>query len=181
MAINRVAVFCGSSPGNNPIFIQEARNLGEVLAQHTIGVVYGGASIGIMGALADSAIAHGGEVIGVIPKGLMKREVEHNGISKLLVVEDMHTRKNLMAGLSDAFITLPGGFGTFEELLEMITWNQLNIHQKPIFILNVDGFYDPFHDFVEKTIAHGFIRETNRNLYQMVSNIPELLEKIIRF
>src|SRR5512133_2919831 len=140
--MDSVCVFCGSSPGANPAYLQAARTVGDLLARRRITVVYGGGRIGIMGAVADSALAAGGKVIGVIPKSLVTREVAHLDLADLRVVGSMHERKALMSDLSDGYLVLPGGLGTLEELFEVATWAQLGIHSKPIALLNVDGFYD---------------------------------------
>src|SRR6185437_17018056 len=140
--IKRVCVFCGSSFGKRPAYREAAEGLGRLLAEHGIGLVYGGGCVGLMGALANAVLACGGEVIGVIPDSLMRRVVGHRGVTKLHVVETMHERKKLMADLADAFIALPGGYGTLEELLEAVTWSQLGIQQKPCGLLNVENYWD---------------------------------------
>ena len=177
--IHRVCVYCGSSPGSEPEFTHDAAVLGKLLAQNNIELVYGGASIGVMGAVANSVLENGGNVTGVIPHGLFKREVAHNSLTKLLVVDSMHERKALMAQLSDAFITLPGGFGTLEELFEMITWTQLGIHQKPIFLLNTLNFYDPLAQFIDGITEKGFIRPTEKKLFTIQSTPQEIVEDIL--
>lgn len=184
MALNHiksVCVYCGANPGNNPDYVKEALELGKLLAKNNINLIYGGASIGVMGAIADSVIEHGGNVTGIIPHGLFQREVAHNGISKLLVVDSMHERKALLANLSDALITLPGGYGTFEELFEMITWNQIGIHQKPIYILNTAGFYNPFQAFIDNVIKNGFIRDTVKQPYQILETPDAIIDALSKF
>jgi uncharacterized protein (TIGR00730 family) len=176
--VKSICVYCGANSGSNPVFVAAAKELGKLLAENDIGLVYGGASIGIMGALADSVLEHGGHVTGIIPHGLFQREVAHNGISKLLVVDSMHDRKSLIAHLSDAIVTLPGGYGTFEELFEMITWNQIGIHQKPIFILNTAGFYDPFQAFISNVIENGFIRDTVKQPYKVLEKPVDVIEEL---
>lgn len=176
--MRRICVFCGSAPGTDPDVVEEARRLGRAMAGSGIGLVYGGASIGVMGAVADACLEAGGDVTGVIPKTLLKREVAHRGITKLIVVDSMHTRKAQMAVLSDAFIALPGGFGTFEEVFEMITWNQLGILTKPILLVNVNGFYDGLDAFVRHAAASGFIREPALDLYELVPDAQSALERI---
>ncbi|MCH8523766.1 MAG: TIGR00730 family Rossman fold protein [Balneolales bacterium] len=173
--INSVCVYCGSSPGNDPIFSAEATKLGKLLAEHNIQLVYGGASIGVMGALANAVMKHGGKVTGIIPHGLFKREVAHQGITSLLVVDSMHERKALMAQMADALITLPGGFGTLEELFEMVTWNQIGIHNKPIYMLNTMGFYTPLLSFIEHTVKSGFIKDGQQQLISVTKTPEELM------
>lgn len=152
-----VAVFCGSKTGNDPQFVQDAANLGELLAKNGFDIVYGGASIGMMGALADHAIANGGRVTGVIPEVLVAWERQHKGLSELIVTEDMHIRKKTMYEMCSAAIILPGGYGTLDELFEMLTWNQLSIHDKKIYILNTAGFYDHLILHMESLEAKGFL------------------------
>jgi uncharacterized protein (TIGR00730 family) len=159
--VNRICVFCGSAEGNDPAILDEARTLGRLLAENGIGLVYGGAGIGVMGVLANACLDAGGDVTGIIPRTLMRKEVAHRELTKLIVVEDMHQRKALMADLSDAFIALPGGFGTFEEIFEMVTWRQIRIHTKPLVLVNTNGFYDGLNAFVTHATNTGFIRETN--------------------
>ena len=141
MAIQSLAVFCGSKTGNNPLFIQHATVLGELLAKHQVKLIYGGGSAGIMGSIADSVMKNAGEVKGVIPKMLLEWEVQHRGITELIISDDMHERKRIIYSLCDAALILPGGFGTLDELFEILTWNQLTIHNKNIFIMNSGGFY----------------------------------------
>lgn len=179
--VKSVCVYCGANSGNNPAFVEAAEELGKLLAENNIQVVYGGASIGIMGALAESVLRHDGYITGIIPHGLFQREVAHNGISKLLVVDSMHDRKSLIANLSDAIITLPGGYGTFEELFEMITWNQIGIHQKPIFILNTVGFYDPFQSFIKNVIDSGFIRDKVKQPYKVVNTPRDIIDELTAY
>jgi len=160
--MKRVCVFCGSRTGRNPAYVDAARGLASVLARRRIGIVYGGAGVGIMGALADAALAEGGEVIGVIPESLMQRELSHRHLTELHVVSGMHERKALMGSLSDGFIALPGGLGTLEEFFEVLTWNQLGIHAKPCGLLNVEGFYDALTSFLNHTVAEEFVPEAHR-------------------
>ncbi len=155
--IGRICVFCGSRPGGRDEYVDQARRLGELLTSRDIGLVYGGASVGLMGAVADAVLNAGGEVIGVIPEALAVKELAHQQVGDLRVVGSMHERKALMAELSDAFIALPGGFGTFEELFEMVTWAQLGMHRKPFGILNVAGFFDGLLALVDHAIEEGFI------------------------
>jgi uncharacterized protein (TIGR00730 family) len=173
--MKRVCVFCGSAEGNDPDILAEAVELGKLLAERNIGLVYGGAGIGVMGTLANACLAAGGDVTGVIPRTLMRKEVAHAGLTKLLVVEDMHTRKSIMANLSDGFIALPGGFGTFEEVFEMVTWNQIRIHSKPLVLVNTNGFYDGLLSFINHASLAGFIRETNLELLPVAANSRKAL------
>ena len=160
----RICVFCGSSPGRGDTYRDAAARLGRLLAESGIGVVYGGASVGTMGVVADAALGAGGEVVGVIPQALVDREVAHTGLTDLHVVADMHERKALMAELSDGFIALPGGAGTLEELFEVWTWAQLGLHTKPIGLLDVAGFYEPLAVLLDHMVAEGFLAATNRDL-----------------
>jgi uncharacterized protein (TIGR00730 family) len=157
--MKRVLVFCGSSPGRLPEYAKGASELGRVLAERRIELVYGGARVGLMGALADAALAGGGTVIGVIPSRLVDHEIAHAGITKLHVVETMHERKSLMAELSDAVIALPGGSGTLDELFELFTWKQLGLHRKPIGLLDVAGYWQPMLAFLEHAVNERFLRE----------------------
>lgn len=170
----RVCVFCGSNSGENPLYVATARDLGATLARRGLGVVYGGAKVGLMGTLADAALAHSGEVIGVIPEKLQSREIAHDGLTELFVVESMHARKTMMAHLSDAFIALPGGWGTLEETFEVVTWTQLRYHVKPVGLLNVGGYYDRLLDFVEHAVHEGFILPEHRRILHSAST-PEAL------
>lgn len=176
-----IAVFCGSSSGNSPEFVKQATLLGEKIAQKGLGVVYGGAHVGLMGAVADGVLSRGGKVIGVIPEFLKKKELEHKNISEIHVVETMHERKALMNKLSDAVIALPGGYGTLEELYEMLTWSQLALHKKPIGILNVDGYYDPLIEMSEKMIENGFLKDEYRKILIVEKNIEDLLDKMDKY
>jgi hypothetical protein len=170
----RICVFLGSSMGVSPAYGAAARDFGALLARRGIGVVYGGGAIGLMGLVADGASKAGGEVIGVIPDALRAREQDHSGLSELHVVANMHERKAMMAELSDAFVALPGGIGTFEELFEVWTWSQLGYHAKPCALLNVNGFYDAMRSFIDHVVAEGFLREEHRDML-MVHQDPEVL------
>ena len=172
----RVCVYCGSSGGNDPGYEEAARGLGAFLAGRGIGVVYGGARVGLMGAVADGALSAGGSVIGVIPEKLRSREVAHLGLTELFVVDSMHARKTMMAYMSDAFIALPGGWGTLEEIFEVTTWSQLNYHMKPVGLLNVKGYYDRLLEFINHASAEGFIRPLHRGLMQSAATPEALLE-----
>ena len=179
--IRRICVFCGSRPGSRPEYLDAARQFGSLLAERRIGLVYGGASVGVMGALANAVLGGGGEVIGVIPEGLVRREVAHHHLTEQRVVGSMHERKALMAELSDAVIALPGGFGTFEELFETITWSQLGIERKPIGVLNVGGFYDGLLALVEHAIEEGFVPAPDRALILHAAEPDVLLDRIVDY
>ena len=159
-----VCVFCGSSVGNNPEYRHTAGRLAHELTRRNIGLVFGGGRVGLMGVIADTVLAAGGHVIGVIPHALVAREVAHKGLPDLRVVNSMHERKAMMAELSDAFIALPGGFGTFEEFCEVVTWTQLGLHRKRCGLLNVRGFYDPLLGLFDRAVADGFVKASNRDL-----------------
>lgn len=173
----RVCVFCGSSMGFSPGYAEAATALGKLLAQRGIGLVYGGASVGTMGAVADGALAAGGEVIGVIPESLSRVEIAHAGLSELHVVADMHQRKAKMAALSDAFLALPGGAGTLEELFEVWTWAQLGLHAKPIGLVDVAGYYAPLMSFAEHMVAEGFLGAGYRDLLTIDADPAVLLDR----
>jgi uncharacterized protein (TIGR00730 family) len=170
-----VCVFCGSSPGAHPDYEAAARDLGAALARAGERVVYGGASVGLMGALADAALAAGGEVIGVIPRALIEREIGHPGLTELRIVESMHERKALMADLADGFVALPGGVGTLEELFEVWTWAQLGLHGKPCALLDTDGFYAPLVAFLDHQVDAGFVRAPHRAMLVTAHSPEELL------
>jgi uncharacterized protein (TIGR00730 family) len=177
-ALRRVCVFCGSSSGAHPAYAGAAREVGTTLARESIALVYGGGRTGLMGILADAALAAGGEVIGVIPDHLEQREVAHTGLSDLRVVRSMHERKAVMAELSDAFVGLPGGLGTMEEFFEVTTWNQLRIHAKPAGLLNVRGYYDLVDRFLAHAVDEGFLRAEQRALITVSRDLPALLESL---
>ena len=172
----RICVFCGSSSGLNGAYADAAVALGRCLAERQIGLVYGGASVGLMGVLADTVLASRGEVVGVIPKALSDLEVAHRHLTELHVVGSMHERKALMADLSGGFIALPGGFGTAEELCEIITWGQLGFHRKPIGLLNVDGYFDSLLAFFDRAVHDGFVHSAHRGLVIDSSSPEEILE-----
>lgn len=174
----RLCVYCGSSIGAQAVYREAAVELGTLLAQRGIELVYGGGHVGLMGAIADAALAAGGQVIGVIPRALMDRELGHTGIQDLRVVADMHERKMTMAGLADAFVAMPGGWGTIEELTEMLTWLQLGIHAKPIGLLNVAGYYDAFLAFAGTMVDQRFVRTEQRSLLTVASRPDMLLERL---
>ncbi|MBN6036688.1 TIGR00730 family Rossman fold protein [Amycolatopsis sp. 195334CR] len=174
--MKRVCVFCGSSPGNSPVYTEQAAALGKLLAERGIGLVYGGASVGTMGVVADAALAAGGEVIGVIPGHLMSAEVGHHGLTELHVVDTMHERKAMMAELSDAFLALPGGAGTLEELFEVWTWAQLGLHAKPLGLVDVAGYFEPLRKFVDHMVDEGFLRAQHREMVSVDPDPRVLLE-----
>jgi uncharacterized protein (TIGR00730 family) len=176
--MKRIVVFCGSSSGTDPVFQEQAYKTGELLARQGIGLVYGGAKVGLMGSVADGALAHGGEVIGVLPKFLSGKELGHVGLTDLILVENMHERKTKMHELSDGVIALPGGFGTLEELFEMVTWGQLGLHRKPVGVLNVAGFYDDLSQLLETMVARGFLKADNQRMLLFADTIEELLDKM---
>lgn len=171
-----ICVYCGSSSGNNKSVKEHAILLGEMMCQREHNLVYGGASRGIMGILADSVIQNGGEVVGVIPKNLFKREVAHQGITKLITVDGMHQRKSIMADRADAFLALPGGFGTLEELFEIITWNQIGIINKPVVVYNLDGYFDSLIRMIDHAVDTGFIKPKNRKILQVAETLEDCLE-----
>ena len=164
MTLRRLCVFCGSSTGHQPTYREAAVSLATAMTRRGIDLVYGGGNVGLMGIMADSVLARGGHVIGVIPEMLVSREVAHLGLPDLRVVRTMHERKALMASLADAFVALPGGFGTFEELCEVITWTQLGLHPKRCGVLNVSGYYDPLLAQFDRAVEDGFIKPVNRQI-----------------
>jgi uncharacterized protein (TIGR00730 family) len=174
MSMDAVCVFCGSRDGNDPAYVAAARETGAAIARRGWKLVYGGGHVGLMGALADAALAAGGEVIGVMPRALLTREVAHPGITRLHLVTSMHRRKALMSSLSDAFLTLPGGYGTLEEFFETLTWAQLGLHTKPCALLDVAGYWDPLLAMVDNTIVEGFVPEEHRRLI-LTSHDPDAL------
>ncbi len=176
--MKRLTIFCGSSTGNLPLFAEEAQKAGALLASKKIGVVYGGAGIGLMGAVANAALQHGGEVIGVIPEFLKTVEIAHASLTQMIVVNTMHQRKAKMNELSDGAIALPGGFGTMEELFEMLTWSQLGLHSKPIGLLNTAGFYNPLLQMIHSMTEHGFLKPEHHRLLLSDEQLPALLEKM---
>lgn len=179
--MQRICVFCGSSFGARPAYRDAAVEVGTLLAGKGIGLVYGGSNIGLMGALADAALSSGGEVIGVIPQALVAKEVAHRGLTELRVVATMHERKALMAEFSDAFLALPGGYGTLEEFLEAVTWSQLGIHRKPCGVLNVAGYYDSLLAFFDKAVEERFFRPENRALVLADSRAEILIDRLLSY
>ena len=175
--MDRSCVYCGTRPGNDPAFLAAAESFGRLLADRGIGLVYGGGDVGLMGAAADGALADGGEVFGVIPEALFEREVAHEGLTELAVVDSMHTRKRRMAELADGFVALPGGFGTLEELVEMVTWAQLGFHTDPCGLLNVAGYYDGLVSFFDAQVDAGFVEPAHRALLTVTDDPAELLAR----
>ncbi|MEM6834801.1 MAG: TIGR00730 family Rossman fold protein [Pseudomonadota bacterium] len=175
--VKRLCVFCGSSSGKDPIHVEAGRQVGAALAKRGISVVYGGASIGVMGAVADGAMQAGGEVIGIIPKAITEFEVAHDHLTELHVVDTMHERKAMMADLSDAFIALPGGIGTMEELFEVWTWGQLGYHNKPFGLLDVAGYWTLLEDFLDAMVEKGFLRPMHRAMVFNETSLDVLLER----
>ena len=179
--LRAICVYCGASTGHAPTHAAAASLLGAELARQQITLVYGGGRVGLMGVVADAVMRAGGEVIGVIPKALMDTEVGHEHISRLLVVKDMHERKAMMSDYADAFIALPGGLGTLEELFEMLTWSQLGFHEKPIGLLNVNGFYDGLLDFIAYQVREGFVRPEHAKLLLNDAQVSALIEQLQSF
>ncbi len=177
--MRRVCVFCGSSAGKDPVHVEAARATGRTLARRGIGVVYGGGSVGLMGALADAALAAGGEVVGVIPRALQLRELAHAGLTALHVVGSMHERKARMAELSQGFVALPGGIGTLEEFAEIVTWAQLGLHQRPCGLLDVAGYWRPLVALLDHAAEEGFVRPEHRALVLVASDPDELVERFL--
>ena len=172
----RVVVYCGSAPGADPAYLLAETALGRALAEAGIGVVYGGANVGMMGAVADAALAADGEVIGVLPEILGDREIAHAGLTKLIFTETMHVRKAKMLELSDAVVALPGGYGTLDELMEAVTWAQLKIHTKPCILINILGYYDGLLSFLDATVEAGFLKPGNRKLIRVAPGVTEVLQ-----
>jgi uncharacterized protein (TIGR00730 family) len=179
--VKRVCVFTGSSSGTKPEYSAAAAELGRQLAARGIGLVYGGAHVGLMGAVADAVLAQGGEVIGVIPEALVAKEVAHTGLTELRVVGSMHTRKALMADLADGFLALPGGWGTLDEFFEILTWAQLGIHRKPCGLLNVGGYFDGLLAFMEHSITEGFVRREYQSMVTVSDSPADLLERLATY
>lgn len=174
-----IAVYCGASNGAKPIYADAARQLARALVDHNIALVYGGGKVGLMGVIADEVLRLGGEATGVIPRALVEREVGHAGLTRLFVVKDMHERKAMMADLSEGFIAMPGGFGTLEELFEMVTWAQLGIHAKPIGLLNTEGFYDGLVGFARHQQEEGFVRPAHAALMNIDADAEALVRKLL--
>jgi uncharacterized protein (TIGR00730 family) len=178
MMLRHVCVFCGSNRGNQPVYLRAAQEVGQLLSQRGIGLVYGGGNVGLMGAMADACLGQGGRVVGVMPRALVEKEIAHLGLTELHVVESMHERKALMADLADAFIGLPGGYGTWEEFCEVLTWSQLGLHRKACALLNVNGFYDPLLAMANRAVEEGFLREVHRELLLADTDPVSLLDRL---
>lgn len=176
--MKRITVFCGSSFGTEAIYTEQATLLGQTFAKENIELVYGGANVGLMGAVADGVLNNGGKAIGVLPNFLRSKEIAHLGLTELILVESMHERKTKMNDLCDGVIAMPGGFGTLEELFEMLTWAQLGLHKKPIAILNINGFYDSLIGLTETMVDKGLLKEANQKMLLVSDNIPDLLHQM---
>lgn len=176
--MKRICVYCGSSLGSRPEYEETSKLLGETLAKNKIELVYGGSKIGLMGELSNEVLKNNGNVIGVMPRGLFTVETASENLTKLIQVETMHERKQTMADLSDGFIALPGGLGTFEELFEMLSWARIGIHQKPIGLLNISHFFDPLVNMLQNTCNEGFMKESNMNLFSVSNDPSELIKKM---
>ncbi|QCP48760.1 TIGR00730 family Rossman fold protein [Trinickia violacea] len=176
-----VCVYCGSSFGVKPVYAKAAQSFGRALVEAGLTLVYGGGRVGLMGTIADEVLAAGGRAIGVIPELLVNKEVGHRGLSELHVVPDMHQRKKMMADLSDAFVALPGGAGTLEELFEVYTWAQLGYHHKPVALYNIDGYYDPLVTMLEHTVQEGFMQQTYLDILQIDTDAAALIDKVKRY
>jgi len=179
--VQRACIFCGSSPGARPAYTEAAEDLGMLLVQNGITLVFGGATVGLMGRIADTVVSEGGEAIGVIPQALVDREIAHLGLTDLHVVDTMHERKQRMADLSDAFVALPGGLGTLDELFEIYTWGQLGMHRKPIGLMNVEGYFDGLVGFLEHAVAERFVREDHRDMLIIEEEPTPMLERLQSF
>jgi uncharacterized protein (TIGR00730 family) len=178
--VKKVCVFCGSALGRRPAYARSARTLGRALLRRRLGLVYGGGSIGLMGVVADAVMAGGGEVVGVIPRALARKEIAHHGLTRLEVVASMHVRKARMAELADAFVALPGGIGTLEELTEVLTWGYLGLHAKPVGLLDVAGYWDPLIRLLDHAVDEGFLRPTHRRLVVVDGSPSRLLDRLAR-
>jgi uncharacterized protein (TIGR00730 family) len=179
--IKSIAVFCGSSFGNNPCYREAAVQLAQVLAEKNIALIYGGATVGLMGVIADAAVAAGAKVIGVIPKALADIEISHTGLTQLHIVDDMHERKALIASLADGFILFPGAAGSLEEFFEVYTWAQLGLHKKPCGILNVNNYYGHLLDFLNHSVSEGFLKIKNHEMIFVETRMENLLEKFANY
>ena len=177
--LRRVAVFCGSALGSNPAFVAEARALGAAIAAAGLGLVYGGANIGLMGAVADAALAGGAHAIGVLPEVLVSREIAHDGLTQFEQVPTMHERKARMVELADAFLVLPGGYGTMDEMVEVVTWAQLGLHAKPCILINTAGYWDGLLAFLDSAVAAGFVKPKNRGLVRVAASAKEAVRMAV--
>jgi hypothetical protein len=178
--VERICVFCGASSGRRPVYLEAARAFAATAVARGLGVVYGGGRVGMMGAVADAALAAGGEVIGVIPRELVERELAHDGLTELHVVDSLHERKALMAELADAFVALPGGFGTLDELAEQLTWSQLGLHGKPVGLLDVDGYWRPLVELARHMTDEGYVREADLRAVAVAGDATGLLDALER-
>ena len=181
MTLENICVYCGSNSGRQPVYAEAAVAFGQTLAERGIGLVYGGSSVGIMGTLADAVLAHGGRVIGIIPDALVKKEVAHRNLTEQYIVGSMHERKRMMADKSSAFVALPGGAGTMEELFEVWTWAQLGLHTKPCGLLNVAGYYDKLEAFLDHTVAEAFMRPEHRAMLMIERDASALLQRFAAY
>jgi uncharacterized protein (TIGR00730 family) len=179
--LHRLCVFCGSSLGVRPAYAEAAKQIGELLGKRQIELVYGGSRLGLMGVLADACLSSGGRVSGVIPRALVDKEIAHRGLTKLHVVNSMHERKALMADLADAFVALPGGYGTWEEFCEVLTWSQLGLQRKPCALLNVNDYYGPLLTMVERGVHEGFLRDVHRDLLLADKDPTRLLDRLVSY
>jgi uncharacterized protein (TIGR00730 family) len=179
--VKYVCVFCGSSAGDDPVFAEAAVSLGASMVERGYGLVYGGASVGLMGTVADTVLQRGGDVVGVIPAALAAKEIAHQGLTELLVVDSMHARKAAMAERADAFVALPGGMGTLEEVFEVLTWAQLGIHAKPCGLLDVGGYFDALLHFLDNAVSHRFLRPQHREMLIVASQADDLLDRFERY
>ena len=179
--MRRICVYCGSSPGNKPVYAEAARELAGVLVRHDLELVYGGADKGIMGVISDAVLELGGRVHGVIPRMLMEKEIAHQGLTELHVVNSMHARKTMMAALSDGFIAMAGGFGTLEEIIEIVTWGQLRFHDKPCGLLNTAGYFDKLVAYLDHANAEGFLRGENRDMLLIDADPAALVRQFARY
>jgi len=179
--LRRVCVFCGSSPGIQTSYARVADELGWLLAERSIELVYGGGNVGLMGRIADACLSRGGRVIGVIPRALVEKEIAHRGLTELRVVESMHERKALMADLADAFVAMPGGYGTWEEFCEVLTWSQLGLQRKACALLNVSGYYDPLLHMADRALEQGFLRNEHRELLLADTDPGRLLDRLASY
>jgi uncharacterized protein (TIGR00730 family) len=177
--MRRIAVYCGSADGNHPVYRAEASALGAAIAAAGLGMVYGGANVGLMGAVADAALAGGAEVIGVLPEVLAGREIAHKHLTRLETVDTMHQRKARMVQLADGFLILPGGYGTLDEMLEIVTWSQLRIHAKPCILINTLGYWDGLLRFLDSTVDAGFLKPENRALLQVAPNAADAVSRAV--
>jgi uncharacterized protein (TIGR00730 family) len=179
--IKVVCIYCGSSKGRDPLFSETAHNLGQYLASKEISIIYGGAQVGLMGSLANGSLTCGGEVIGILPSFLSIKEIAHDNLTETIMTDNMHQRKQMMFEKSDAFIILPGGFGTLDEMFEILTWGQLGLHTKPIGVLNINGYYDHLLAFLDNIVYQGLMNQRNRDMLISASDIDSLMDMLYKF